>query len=100
MLAVLLHGTAQSRNSIKQATVFLDAYPGFGTAHFYQGLSGAELGEDLPAALADLTVAIDFPEVSETDRSAAIDIFILAAINTGEFASALEQLDRQREKDT
>ena len=59
MLALLLHSTAQYRDSIEQATVFLDALPDFGPAHLYRGLSGAELGEDLPLALSDLSIAID-----------------------------------------
>jgi len=100
MLIVLLHSMKEYTGSIAEATTFLDVMPEFGPAHLYRGIALAETKTDPDLALADLNAAISSPEVSEDDRTQAIDTFIQTAIDAGKYVEALEQLDRQRNQDT
>lgn len=100
MLIVLLHTMKEYSASANEATTFLEAMPDFGPAHLYRGLSLAETGADPEMALADLNAAIASTQVSQADRSQAIDTFIQTALDAGKFAEALEQLDRQPNQGT
>ena len=100
MLVVLLHGMKEYTASATEATTFLQLMPDFGPAHLYRGLDLAETGDDPDTALADLNAAITSTQVSEGDRTQAVDTFIQTAIDAGKFAQALQQLDRQPNQGT
>lgn len=98
MLVVLLHQMKEYSNAVEQATAFIAEMPDFGPARLYRGLALAETGGDADVALGDLNLAIASPQLSEIDRTQAIDVFIQTAVEAGKFAEALQQLDRQRDQ--